>query len=113
MRNRIKRKFLVAGVFLFSIFLKLTTIYADEVKFDTAKADEVVKTNILTPASAWIAGIAVGVAILVGLISFIIWLLKSEEEREQKPYTKILKPILIGLAVAESLAAILAIVSLK
>lgn len=100
-----------------SIYLALAVLLYNslsvsaEVKFNTGQANKI-KSNILTPATAWFMGIVGGVAILACAIQYVRWALKDEEEREQKGYWKTIKPIVIGLIVVESLSTILLIFSI-
>lgn len=105
------KKILLSIYTMMTVLLYNVMLVSAEVKFNTGEANKV-KSNILTPATAWFMGIVGGVAILACAIQYVRWALKDEEEREQKGYWKSIKPIVIGLIVVESLSTILLIFSI-
>lgn len=67
-------------------------------------------TTPITNALLWILPI---LAVISALIGFVSWLGKSENEREQQPWFKPLKNLMIGLLVAESIIIIFKIFGLS
>lgn len=66
----------------------------------------------IAPITSFLLLLVPVVAAAVALYSYVQWALKDEDEREQRPYGKSLKKILIGAIIAESIAAIFKIFGL-
>lgn len=82
-----KLKYIICVMTLF--VLKMNVAFAD-VSFNQGQATSDVN-NLVAPISAFIFGIATAVTGLSMAASYISWHAKDEEEREQKPYLKIIK----------------------
>lgn len=78
------------------------------VGFNTDKANETISLW-LEPLTQWMNFIIPGATALVCLVIAVMFFMDEEEKREQKPYLKRIKPILITAIIALSINVILQI----
>lgn len=96
-----KMKYVSAMAFMGAV--TITNVAAKTPTFSDTEAQKAANGFLgpLTKTLLWLLPLAASIAALAGAL---IWLCKSDEEKEQKPYIqKTLKPILITTLVAESI----------
>lgn len=93
------------------IFLHFFVRIWYEPGFDGDEAYALVN-SFLSPITSFLLILVPIVAAAVALWSYISWAMKDEDEREQRPYFKSLKKILIGAIIAESVTVIFKIFGL-
>lgn len=79
--------------------------------FDGGAAWDLVDKYI-SPLTSFLLLLVPVVAIAAALYTYIQWALKDEDERDQRPYGKSLKKIILGAVIAESITIIFKIFGL-
>lgn len=106
MIKKIKR---VVMLFVMGVSLLPVGIFAaGEPQFNSGEAQNAA-SNILTPMIDFGLWIIPSVATVSIIVAGVIWLCKDEDEKENKPFTKTLKRILIVAVAIESVQVILRI----
>ncbi len=104
-----KTKYLITTAVLYATLT--TNVHAQTPGFNNEEAKAAVKAFIqpLTTFGLWAIPV---VALAALLFSALVWLTKDEDERENKPYAKTAKKIIIVAVVSEMMPVILKIFGL-
>lgn len=110
--KKIKNIIIMSLVLVWNGIVGHVGVLAKEPHFQADVANRVVMNNLITPIAGWMAAIIPIIAALACGIVYLKWLLKDEDEREQKPFGRPIRKILIGLGIVECIDVIILIFSL-